>query len=77
MSLSQGAIRKQEILEEWAGAWREAYLQGRDGFLEPNELVNETDSEGNPQEIATEVPDIELRHYWITDRRASKQDEVQ
>ena len=77
VSLSQGAIRKQEILEEWAGAWREAYLQGRDGFLEPNELVNETDSQGNPQEIATEVPDIELRHYWITDRRTAKQDEVQ
>ncbi len=77
VSLSAAATRKQEILEAWAGAWREAYLQGRDGFLEPNELVNETDSDGNPQEIATEVPDITVRHYWITDRRASKQDEVQ
>jgi Zinc carboxypeptidase len=77
VSLSAAATRKQSVLEEWAGAWREAYLQGRDGFLEPNELINEVDLEGNPQEIVTEVPDIEVRHYWITDRRASKQDEVQ
>ena len=42
VSLSQGAIRKREILEEWASAWREAYRQGVAGFLEPNELVNET-----------------------------------
>ncbi|HEX2415453.1 MAG TPA: M14 family zinc carboxypeptidase [Thermoleophilaceae bacterium] len=77
VSLSAAAVRKQKILEDWAGAWREAYLQGRDGFLEPNELINEVDIDGNPQEIATEVPDIELRHYWITERRASKQDEVQ
>ena len=77
VSLSAAAVRKQSLLEEWAGAWREAYLQGRDGFLEPNELINEVDIDGNPQEIATEVPDIELRHYWITDRRAAKQDEVE
>ena len=77
VSLSAAAVRKQSLLEEWAGAWREAYLQGRDGFLEPNELINEVDIDGNPQEIATQVPDIELRHYWITDRRAAKQDEVE
>jgi hypothetical protein len=77
VTLSQGAIRKQEILEEWAAAWREAYAQGVAGFLEPNELVNETDSAGNPQQIYTQVPNRPVRQYFITDRRASKQREVQ
>ena len=76
VSLSQGAIRKQEILSEWAAAWREAYAQGQAGLLEPNELINEVDSEGNPQEISTQVPDRPVRHYFITDRRRSKQSEV-
>jgi hypothetical protein len=76
VSLSQAAVRKGELLEEWASAWREAYAQGVAGFLEPNELINETDSEGNPQEIATEVPDRPVRHYFITETRASKQREV-
>jgi hypothetical protein len=69
VSLSQGAIRKQEILSEWASAWREAYQQGVDGFLEPNELVN-------PGELVNQVPDMEVRHYFITERRRSKQNEV-
>ena len=77
VSLSQGAIRKEEILSEWAAAWREAYAQGEAGFLEPNELVNEVDSEGNPQMISTQVPDRPVRHYFITERRESKQSEVQ
>jgi hypothetical protein len=77
VSLSQGAIRKQEILEEWASSWREAYDQGVAGLLEPNELVNPTDSEGNPQSIYTQVPDRPVRHYFITERRNSKQREVQ
>ena len=51
VTLSQGAIRKREILEEWASAWREAYRQGQAGVLEPNEIVNP----GN--EVVTEVPD--------------------
>ena len=66
-----GAIRKRAILEGWASAWREAYEQGQAGFLEPNEIVNP----GN--EVATEVPDRPLRHYFITERRESKQREVQ
>jgi hypothetical protein len=70
VSLSQGAIRKREVLEEWASAWREAYRQGVDGFLEPNEIVNP----GN--EVVTDVPDRPVRHYFITERRYSKQQEV-
>jgi hypothetical protein len=69
VSLSQGAIRKQTILRRWAAAWREAYDQGKAGFLEPNELVN-------PGELVNQVPDIKVRNYFITERRDSKQDEV-
>jgi hypothetical protein len=71
VSISQGAIRKETILRQWAAAWREAYDQGRAGFLEPNEVVNP----GN--EVQTQVPDDPVRHYYITERRKSKQDEVQ
>jgi Zinc carboxypeptidase len=71
VTISQGAVRKRELLEEWAAAWREAYRQGEAGFLEPNEIVNP----GN--EVVTEVPDRPVRHYFITERRDSKQREVQ
>jgi hypothetical protein len=71
VSLSQAAIRKRQILAQWAAAWREAYDQGKDGFLEPNEVINP----GN--EVQTEVPDDPVRHYFITERRGFKQDEVQ
>ncbi|MGH2961343.1 MAG: M14 family zinc carboxypeptidase [Solirubrobacterales bacterium] len=71
VSLSQASIRKDTILREWAAAWREAYDQGHEGVLEPNEVINP----GN--EVETEVPDRRVRHYFITERRDSKQDEVQ
>ncbi|MGH2803343.1 MAG: M14 family zinc carboxypeptidase [Thermoleophilaceae bacterium] len=71
VTLSEGAIRKREILEAWASAWREAFAQGEAGLLEPNEIVNP----GN--EVVTEVPDRRVRHYFITERRDSKQAEVQ
>jgi hypothetical protein len=71
VSISQAATRKRTLLEQWASAWREAYAQGVAGFLEPNEIVNP----GN--EVITEVPDRPVRHYFITDRRDSKQREVQ
>jgi hypothetical protein len=70
VSLSQGAIQKREILTDWAAAWREAYEQGQLGRLEPNELVNEGD-------LVNQVPDMRVRNYFITERRAAKQDEVQ
>ena len=70
VSLSEGAIRKREILTEWAAAWREAYEQGQLGRLEPNELVN-------PGELVNQVPDMRVRNYFITEDDPSKQDEVQ
>jgi hypothetical protein len=71
VSLSQGAIRKRAILEQWASAWREAYAQGVAGKLEPNEVVNP----GN--EVVTQVPDRPVRHYFIDEQRSDKQREVQ
>jgi hypothetical protein len=70
VSLSQASIRKREILQEWASAWREAYSQGERGLLEPNELIN-------PGDLVTQVPDMRVRHYFITEGSAAKQDEVQ
>jgi hypothetical protein len=70
VSLSQASIRKQAILEGWANAWREAYRQGVEGVLEPNVVVNP----GN--ELVTQVPNRAVRHYFITERGASKQREV-
>jgi hypothetical protein len=70
VTLSQAAARKQLLLEQWAGAWREAYRQGVAGELEPNEVVNP----GN--EVVTQVPDRPVRHYFITERSHHKQREV-
>ena len=70
VSLSQAATYKEEILTEWAGAWRQAYSQGERGVLEPNELIN-------PGDLVTEVPDMRVRHYFITERSDAKQDEVE
>jgi hypothetical protein len=70
VSLSEAADRKQLLLEQWASAWREAYQQGVEGRLEPNEVVNP----GN--EVVTRVPDRPVRHYFITERSTSKRAEV-
>jgi hypothetical protein len=70
VSLSAAAIRKETILRQWAAAWREAYAQGADGSLEPNELVN-------PGELVNQVPDMRVRNYFITESRSSKQAELQ
>ena len=48
----QGAIRKRQLLTEWAAACARPHA-GEAGYLEPNELVNETDSQGNLQELIT------------------------
>ena len=70
VSLSQAAIHKEAILRQWAGAWREAYDQGVAGRLEPNELVN-------PGDLDTQVPDMRVRQYFITDQRGAKQADVE
>jgi len=66
VSLSQAAIRKDAVLRRWAAASRNAYQQGRDGLLEPNEVINP----GN--EVETEVPTRPLRHYFIRNTKAKR-----
>jgi len=70
-SLSVAAERKARILSEWASSWHEAYTQGVNGFLEPNEIVNP----GN--EVVTDVPTEPLRHYFLRADDPSKTREVQ
>ncbi len=66
VSLSEGAVDKQSILTRWHDAWVEAFEQGEDGFLEPNEIVNPGNS------IVTEVPTEPLRHYFIRNDNPNK-----
>ena len=66
------AIRKRSCSTAWVSAWREAYAQGVAGQLEPNEVVN---NPGN--KVQTQVPDSQVRNYFITERRGSKQREAQ
>ena len=66
MSLSQAATYKQEILTRVGRApGGEAYRQGQRGLLEPNELVN-------PGDLDTQVPDMRVRQYFITERSARR-----
>ena len=57
---------------EWAAAWREAYAQGQAGFARA-----QRDRQPGQRGASTEVPDRPVRHYFITERRESKQREVQ
>jgi hypothetical protein len=59
VSLSQAAIKKDQILEEWHDSWVEAKRQGEAGQLEPNFTVEP----GN--EVLQQVPDMKVRHYFL------------
>jgi hypothetical protein len=69
-SISQAAIHKRDILEEWHAGWVESVRQGRAGVLEPNR-VYEPDNE-----VEREVPDIRVRHYFIRNDDPAKSREV-
>jgi len=71
VSLSQGAVRRGELLSQWRSAWVKAYEQGVAGELEPNEIINP----GN--DLVTEVPDDPVRHYFIRSDDPAKAREVQ
>ena len=70
-SLSAAAANKDAILSGWASSYREAYQQGVDGELEPNQVINP----GN--EVQQPVPTYPVRHYFIRDDNPAKVDEVQ
>jgi Zinc carboxypeptidase len=71
VSLSQGALNREDILRDWHSAWVEALRQGLAGELEPNE-VND-----RGHEVQLPVPNEKVRHYFLRADDASKATEVQ
>jgi hypothetical protein len=71
VSISQAALNKQAILRRWHEEWTEAYRQGVDGQLEPNEV----NDKGNSVQLP--VPEEPVRHYFLRADDPSKADEVQ
>ncbi len=70
-SLSAAVAEKQRILSDWRVQWLTALRQGEDGYLEPNEVVQPTNT------VQFEVPDITVRNYFIRDDDPDKKREVQ
>jgi hypothetical protein len=71
VSISQGALNREDILNDWHSAWVEAFRQGLAGELEPNEV----NDRGNTVQLA--VPNEKVRHYFLRADDASKAAEVQ
>jgi hypothetical protein len=53
------AGNKHEILSGYYKIWKDALAEGRDGALEPNEVVQPTN------EVQFPVPDIKIRSYFL------------
>ena len=71
VSISQGALNRENILHDWHGVWVEAFRQGLAGELEPNEV----NDKGNTVQLP--VPDEKVRHYFLRADDESKAAEVQ
>jgi hypothetical protein len=71
VSLSQGALNREDILGDWHSAWVEGFQQGLAGELEPNEV----NDRGNSVQLA--VPDEKVRHYFLRADDPAKAAEVQ
>ena len=70
-SISQAAINKEQILNEWHDAWAEALAEGQAGLLEPNTVVNPKN------DIEQQVPSARVRNYFIRDDDPAKAADVQ
>jgi len=70
VSISQAALNKAAILRRWHDEWAEAYRQGVDGQLEPNEV----NDKGNTVQLP--VPTDPVRHYFLRADDPGKADEV-
>jgi hypothetical protein len=70
VSISQAALNKPSILRRWHDEWTEAYRQGLDGQLEPNEV----NDKGNTVQLP--VPTEPVRHYFLRADDPSKANEV-
>jgi hypothetical protein len=71
VSISQGALNREDILHDWHGVWVEAFRQGLAGELEPNEV----NDKGNTVQLP--VPNEKVRHYFLRADDAAKAAEVQ
>ena len=71
VSLSQGALNREDILGDWHATWVEAFGQGLAGELEPNEV----NDKGNTVQL--EVPNEKVRHYFVRADDPAKAAEVQ
>src|SRR3712207_1398138 len=58
-TLSTAVRDKPAILRQWHETWVEAERQGREGVLEPNEVVQPDNT------VERQVPDIRVRHYFL------------
>jgi hypothetical protein len=70
VSLSAAAATKDGILTTWHRMYAEAFKEGLDGTLEPNQVYNP----GN--EIITQVPTRKVRNYFLRDDDPAKSAEV-
>ncbi len=59
VSISQGALNREDILRDWHSAWVEAFRQGLAGELEPNEVNDRGNS------VLLPVPNEKVRHYFL------------
>ena len=71
VSLSQGALNREDILHDWHSAWVEGFRQGLAGELEPNEV----NDRGNT--VALAVPNEKVRHYFLRADDTAKAAELQ
>lgn len=71
VSISQGALNREDILQDWNAAWVEGFRQGLAGELEPNEV----NDKGNSVQLA--VPDEKVRHYFLRADDPAKAAELQ
>ncbi|MGH2996060.1 MAG: M14 family zinc carboxypeptidase, partial [Gaiellaceae bacterium] len=71
VSISEAAINREDILNDWHATWVEAFRQGLAGELEPNEV----NDRGN--EVQLPVPNEKVRHYFLRADDAAKAAEVQ
>ena len=71
VSISQGALNREDILRDWHATWAEAFRQGFAGALEPNEV----NDRGNTVQLP--VPNESVRHYFLRADDPTKAAEVQ
>ena len=71
VSISQGALNREDILQDWHAAWAEGFRQGLAGELEPNEV----NDKGNSVQLA--VPNEKVRHYFLRADDPAKAAELQ